>query len=217
MPSDTAPSGCSAARDFRALLAGEPCWDVHARVRVGPLRLFPDDGILQNREELIAFCEWIATHHIRSYLEIGVWTGQLASALHRLFAFDLLATADVGHAAGVGLSVRLPQETRAFWGSSTSPQFRDWRATLGPIDLVFIDADHSYEGVRADFEINRALPHRFLAFHDIAGTDPDTRGVRQLWDELDGFKHEIVRPQIEAGPGAGLMGIGIWSATESPE
>jgi hypothetical protein len=68
-----------------------------------------------------------------------------------------------------------------------------------------------------DFELERTMPHRFLALHDITGANRHTTGVRRLWQELDqGHKLEIVRPHRELGLDHSIMGIGVWSATEPP-
>jgi hypothetical protein len=203
--------------DFRALLVQEPCWDTERPFVGGANAQVPGDCILQDREELILFCEWIERRRIRSYLEIGIWTGRLIAALHRIFCFDRVAACDPGLAVGFGLPLHLPPDAEVLWDRSDSPAYQSWRTTLGAIDLVFIDGDHSAAGVRRDYEINRASPHRFLAFHDIAGTNPATEGVRQLWHELDGFKLEIVRQYADHGlPDDATSGIGIWSATEQP-
>jgi hypothetical protein len=198
-------------RDFRAELAGDRCWDA-ATQHVFEARGEPlVDCILQNREELIGLCELIAAEGVRSYLEIGVWTGRLLGALDRLFSFDKVAACDHGWAEQLGLSIALPERARFFAGDSDSDAFRAWRAELGHVDLVFIDANHGYRAVRRDFEINRSYPHRFLAFHDIAGADRRTAGVARLWRELEGYKLEIVRPHRELGRDNSTMGIGVWS------
>ena len=103
-----------------------------------------------------------------------------------------------------------------FRGDSGSAEFEAWRESLGHIDLVFIDGNHTYAGVKRDFAINRKYPHRFLAFHDITGANRWTTGVRKLWNEIDeGFKWEITRPHAELALDHSVMGIGIWSATVS--
>lgn len=75
-----------------------------------------------------------------------------------------------------------------------------------PLDFFFIDGDHSYEGVKADFELHSRTvrPGGIVAFHDIAMTLPS--GVPKLWEELKSrYRHkEIVH---ERGPKS--MGIGV--------
>ena len=200
-------------RDFATELAGDPCWDASTQAVLEEHGEPLQDTILQNRDELVGLCEFIEHHHLRSYLEIGIWTGRLVCALQRLFDFDLVAACDQGWAERLGLEIRLPPETRFFKGDSDSAAFRSWRASLGHVDLVLIDANHAYHAVRRDFEINRAFGHRFLALHDITGATRQTTGVKRFWDELRcGHKLEIVRPQREVGMDRSLMGIGIWSA-----
>jgi hypothetical protein len=190
---------------FESALAGERCWDAEVQA-VFEARGEPVvDCILQSREELCALCDFMKRRRVRSYLEIGVWTGRLVSALDRLFELEPLAACDHRWAEQLGLPIQLPSRTQVFWGDSGSAAYRRWREELGPIDLVLIDGDHSYRGVRRDFEINRAYPHRFLAFHDITGGNRHTAGVGRFWRELhEGHKLELVG-------GEWPMGIGIWS------
>lgn len=56
------------------------------------------------------------------------------------------------------------------------------------VDYCFIDGDHSYAGVKMDFEMVK--DHcKYIAFHDIACTIPGI-AVKQLWDEIKGdYKH----------------------------
>ena len=205
------PARKSGRRDFRAEIAHVKCWDrktTEIFERTGYPR---EDCVLQNREELIGFCEWIEANEIRSFLEIGIWTGGLLTLLRDLFQFELVAAADNLFAKSIGLDLHIPEGTLTFFGDSHSAAYSTWREALGPIDLVLIDGDHSYEGVRRDFEVNRNYPHRFLAFHDIIGFHPMTEGVKRLWNELEGSKTEIIRPHYEYGTDQPTMGIGIWS------
>ena len=203
-----------AGRDFRRELRPFKCWDRTTealfREHGEPL----EDCILQNREELVALCRFIEENRVRSFLEIGVWTGALTRALHTLFSFELVAACDHGWARRKGLPITLPEDARFFEGDSESPEFLRWREALGHVDLVLIDANHRYHAVRRDFEINRGYPHRFLALHDITGANRHTAGVRRLWRELDGRKRELVEPHAELGLDHSIMGIGIWQAGE---
>lgn len=59
--------------------------------------------------------------------------------------------------------------------------------SVSKVDLALIDGDHSYEGVKADYEAmkNKA---RFLVFHDIYLEDS---GVKKLWNEItDEYPYE---------------------------
>ncbi|MEZ4442392.1 MAG: class I SAM-dependent methyltransferase [Polyangiaceae bacterium] len=205
------------ARDFRRELAGDRFWDRRTQ------RIFEacgeprDDCALQCREEVIALCEWIEATGVRSFLEVGIWTGRLTRILHRLFAFDRVAACDQGYAETLGLPLAVPSEARFLRADSESEAYRAFREALGPIDLVLIDANHAYHAVRRDFEVERAFPQRFVAFHDIAGASRHTVGVAKLWREIDhGHRAEIRRPNAALRESRPSMGIGLWSASEDP-
>ena len=191
--------------DFRALLANDRCYDDELRAMVAEGGEPLADAILQDRDELVGLCEFIGTHKVRSFLEIGIWTGRLVTTLHRIFGFEKVACCDHGWAEQCGLSIAVPGDCAFYRGDSNSAGFTQFRGEQGHFDLVMIDANHHYKGVKADFELNRTYPHRFLAFHDIQGGSRQTVGVGRFWRELEGEKVEISRP------GSG-MGIGIWSA-----
>jgi predicted O-methyltransferase YrrM len=64
---------------------------------------------------------------------------------------------------------------------------RAW--TEGPVDVVFIDGDHSYEACREDWEIwhRHVSPGGFVAFHDARAGKPGGHGApgpTQVVDEL---------------------------------
>ena len=81
------------------------------------------------------------------------------------------------------------------------------------IDVLFIDGDHSYEGVRADFETFSPLvkPGGIVAFHDIL-PHPNRPEfvVHRYWRELSaGRRHrEFVDPSADWGWGQ-WGGIGV--------
>ena len=50
-----------------------------------------------------------------------------------------------------------------------------------PINLLFIDANHSYDSVRKDFEIYGPLTRHIVAFHDVR---TEQVHVRLFWEEL---------------------------------
>ena len=75
------------------------------------------------------------------------------------------------------------------------------------IDFLFIDGDHTYEGVKQDFETysKLVLKDGWIAFHDINDTERHRQRdvyVGKLWNELSGEK-------IEFNVGADWAGIGV--------
>lgn len=71
-------------------------------------------------------------------------------------------------------------------------------------DVIFIDGDHSYEGVKKDYELlwPKLKQGGLMIFHDIL-VDRETEwgkcGVKQFWDELD--KKEFLVINYDVGMG----------------
>ena len=80
------------------------------------------------------------------------------------------------------------------------------RFGLHQVDLLFIDGDHTYEGVKMDWEMYSPLVREggLVVFHDVAGNYEDTQ-VKRLWDSIKtGYEHReyMVHPNA-------LYGIGV--------
>jgi hypothetical protein len=163
------------------------------------------DVLLQCREEFIQLCKFIDRTGIRSFLEIGIWTGALSRSLDYIFEFEERYAADLLDASKrQNLPVILPDDTVLFIGSTESPAFERWMQRLPRVDMCFIDGDHSYEGVARDFKICKAhQPSAYLVLHDIVGWWPGLEGVKKFWNELEGQKVEYIYS---------VLGIGIWGA-----
>jgi len=78
------------------------------------------------------------------------------------------------------------------------------------VDFLFIDADHTYEGVKRDFELYSSLVAKdgLIGFHDIAPIAPTADyGVRRFWEELKpNYKwQEIIADPRQRGFGIGLI------------
>jgi predicted O-methyltransferase YrrM len=77
------------------------------------------------------------------------------------------------------------------------------------LDFLFIDGDHSYEGVRKDFEMYSPLVRGsgLVAFHDITPCPPP-KEVFKFWNEVKG---SYVHKEFIHHTGKGSKGIGaLW-------
>jgi len=118
--------------------------------------------------------------------------------------------------------VRPGQRYVAMHGDSqTTEQRARLQRVLGgrPIDFLFIDGDHGYDGVRADYELYAPLvrPGGIVAFHDIIQDHGSRFGrktgcwtgeVHQLWAEIrdDHAEYlEFVEDPEQDGFGIGVL------------
>lgn len=168
----------------------------------------------------------------RRALEIGTAHGGTLYAWARIAAEDAkLISIDLpGGAFGGGyteemrqriVSYVLPKQTLELYASdSHQPETRDLAAAaLGgqPADFLFIDGDHTYQGVRQDFEMYAPLVRRggIVAFHDVMPNPTlpaDQVGeVHMFWPELKReFRHlEILDTVDDQGKGGRWGGIGV--------
>jgi predicted O-methyltransferase YrrM len=78
-----------------------------------------------------------------------------------------------------------------------------------PLDYLFLDGDHTYDGVRRDFEMYAPLVRSggIVAFHDIAEHKREKDcGVDGFWSET---KQRYRHREIIADPKQGWAGIGV--------
>lgn len=74
------------------------------------------------------------------------------------------------------------------------------------VDLLFIDGDHTYEGVKMDWTMYSPLLRTggLVVFHDVAGNYGDTQ-VKRFWDSIKTgyeYREHMVHPD-------GYYGIGL--------
>lgn len=147
-------------------------------------------GPEQHGEELAPFAAMVASVGPHNVLEIGFRRGGTLAVWH-------------GISSGTVIGLDLPEEftekrSAELWEAyprvwclladshqaSTLAEVK--RRLMGePVDFLFIDGDHSPEGVRQDFEIYAPLVRKggIVGLHDIQ-PHPGSMGVHEFWREL---------------------------------
>lgn len=173
------------------------------------------NGAQQKPRELAQFLELVSALNPRVIVEIGVHAGGT------LFAWRQLAETVVGideFPGGAEPIYCISGHPRNEHGAETIIGDSHNESTVSAltdlldgrlIDCLFIDGDHTYDGVRQDYEMYRPLVRAggLIGFHDIATHDLQNCDVEQFWNEIkDQSSVEIIDP--EGGPWGGIGAIG---------
>ena len=102
-------------------------------------------------------------------------------------------------------------DAKLLLGNSRDQWVIDFAMSEGPYDFVFIDGDHTIEGIMADWR-NYGHMGRMVGFHDIAAIGAklptgELLGVPEAWSEIKWgrkYKEFIATPE-----GMNPMGIGL--------
>ncbi|MBD0329903.1 MAG: class I SAM-dependent methyltransferase [Thermoleophilia bacterium] len=179
----------------------------------------------QKLDEIAAFLDRVAAIRPRAVCEIGSAAGGTLYLLTRVAADDaVLVSIDVDLPAHVAAArrrlARADQRVVGIQGDSHAPATVDrLRAALAgrPLDVLFIDGDHSYAGVRGDWERYAPLvrPGGVIGLHDVHEDYTTSRGavtaaisgdVPRFWRELGaGLRTE----ELVADPEQDGYGIGV--------
>ena len=161
-------------------------------------------GAIQKPEELSSLCRLVHRLQADTVLEVGTALGGTFYCWIQIASPDaLLLSVDLPHgsySARHGDPETTPERLRAAakpgqrthfirCDSHDSNTLEQTKAELGgrEVDFLFIDGDHTYEGVRSDFEMYAPLVRDggVVAFHDVVMHLPSALcEVRQLWQEL---------------------------------
>lgn len=178
-------------------------------------------GPVQVVEELVPLLEDVRKLNPQAVLEIGTHRGGTLYLWTRLAQPGaILVSIDLpGGKFGGGYSpFRIPiyrrfardgQKLHLLRADShASSTLTDTKQLLAghPIDLLFIDGDHTYEGVKKDWEMYSPLVRLggLIVFHDVAGNYAETH-VKAFWDTI---KVSYPHKEYIAHPG-GQFGIGV--------
>ena len=168
-------------------------------------------GAIQKRSEYAPFLVLVLEERPAIVLEIGRGAGgglwalcQSSADAATIISVDLPGgpyggqAADEETLATYRRYARAGQAIHLIQGNSVAPEtFAAVKEVTDRVDLLFIDGDHRYEGVKADYDIYSSLVPRggLIAFHDILHHDAFPEfGVDRLWGSLGDPKREIVSP-----------------------
>lgn len=170
-------------------------------------------GALQKHDELAMLVGWAIANGIRSVLEIGCDAGGT------LYAWSQIPT--VTRVVGITLQggpyssgrPLNPHGAAIIIGDSHSGKTRHATEHAAPYrgyDMIFIDGDHTYEGVRQDYTDYSGLRsrHGAIVLQDICDhgpTKPDVQ-VHRLWEEIrDERSLEFIRESDKTWGGIGVI------------
>ena len=168
----------------------------------------------QKKYEILMLQELLKNKKIERIVEIGSWKGQTALLFAMMvskhengvvYCCDLGFGSYYGVHYGLEVGTGIVREYGKFYeaspyakhikelaGNTHDPAYIERvhnEVGLGTIDFMFIDGDHSYEGVKADFYNFFPLVKSggYIAFHDVRDTpDHISRGcdVAPFWREI---------------------------------
>jgi len=188
--------------------------------------LFLGKGIIytkQIKSEILKLLEYLKEKKIKNLLEIGTAGGG------SLFLFSQIAQKD---AMLISLDLpyysygdSYPEWKKILYRSCIQPNqnlfliredshdkktLKKVKQILGEnkLDFLFIDGDHTYCGVKRDFETYGSLvkENGIIAFHDIVKVPGDAIAVNKFWNEI---KHRYNFMEIVEDWNQKMCGIGI--------
>jgi cephalosporin hydroxylase len=154
-------------------------------------RAIDEYGACQKEGELEQLIAYLADTPLQRVLEIGFQDGGTS------WCFCQLAKLQRPDAIVIAVDLEIPKRDYSDWwrlhylqrDSHEAATFERIRKILRglPLDLLFIDGDHSYAGVKQDFDMYSPLvrPGGVIALHDVVTHEhPEQSEVDGFWREL---------------------------------
>lgn len=145
-------------------------------------------------EEMRAVCGWAAEGCGKAIVEVGTLFGLTAREMAacavggRVIAVDDFSWNPFGLPAAVheAFTRRILRGTNVELWKMDSAAFRVHAKELGRIDLIFFDADHRYEAVKAELQWAKSVGIPQICGHDYGNPNPRfgvTRAVNEVFGE----------------------------------
>lgn len=171
----------------------------------------------QNPEELAALATFLKDLRPQGwqdavYLEIGSASGGVGRFLWELFRFKRFLSIDDGkhpRAPEKRENFQHIQGGRVLVHDSHEAGSKRWLeghvSADGPLDVAFVDGDHSYEGITQDLQlvVSFCRPGAVVILHDIVACE----GVNRAW--LKAVQSGLLIPLAEFVGAEGPLGIGV--------
>lgn len=166
-------------------------------------------------EEYVEYLTFIKNKNFISYMNIGIGNGgsfiiesYIQPNLKRAVAVDNTSYGRLTNKEHINQRINWLKNNSSisidFYNMSSKEYFDKYNEKF---DIIFIDGDHSYNGVKLDFDncVNRINDGGFIVFHDINAKARNTccPGVVRLWNE-------IKNDQSMEFVFGNHCGIGIW-------
>lgn len=176
---------------------------------------------MQVYEEFLTFSYWVKGFSPNNVLEIGTM-GSSFWILSKLSTGKKIS-ADIEPRESTIRHAMYGEDWEFILGDTHTNEIYNKISSHGKFDLIFIDGDHSYEGVKRDFNMYKNLlsDRGYIAFHDI---DPNhifannyAGQVYKFWQDLnEGSKMNLVctrssgKVKLNGIYSQGFGGIGLW-------
>lgn len=180
----------------------------------------------QKRTEISALLEMVRARNPQFVCEIGAYNGgtlfllsQVSAPNARIYSLDISYPDTKKHL--YRKFARRGQQIICMEADSHSPEtVEQLKRSLGghQLDFLFIDGDHSYAGVKTDFELYAPLVRKggLIALHDIVFDHWRSRGIKchqdsgevpVFWKEMkDHYRyHEFIDDPDQSGFGIGVI------------